>query len=479
MNDSHFALVQDFYELTMANGYFNENMINEVVYFDLFFRNIPDNGGYVITAGLEQIIEYLTTLSFTKSEISFLKSKNLFSEPFLNYLEKFVFTGDIYGMKEGTVCFPYEPLLTVRAPLIEAQLIESFLLLSINHQSLIATKASRIKRAAKDKIVLEFGTRRAHGKDASVLGARAAFIGGVDGTSNVLADYLYQIPSLGTMAHSWIQMFASEEKAFAAYANSFKYNTTLLVDTYNVLKAGVPNAIKTFNQIQVPEGIKNYGIRIDSGDLGYLAKQSRILLDEAGLIDAKITVSNSLDEKLITALLDDSAPIDAFGVGEKLITSSSSPVFGGVYKLVGVEKNGRVIPKIKLSENIEKITLPGRKQVFRLIDKITNKAIADVISLFDEVIDETQNYHLFDPHFPWKQRDITGFKVEKLLIPIIIEGKRVYDLQPLKDIQEYAKSQQNILWECITRLNNPSKYIVDYSKELYDLQLQLIKEMSS
>ncbi|MGD9910350.1 MAG: nicotinate phosphoribosyltransferase [Candidatus Izemoplasmatales bacterium] len=479
MEQSTYALVQDFYELTMAGGYLEQGFEEKIVYFDLFYRTIPDHGGYVVSSGLEQVINYLTKLSFTKEEIAFLRSKQLFSELFLEYLSTFSFTGELYAMKEGTLCFPYEPILTVKAPLIEAQLVESFLLLTVNHQSLIATKASRMKFVAKEKKILEFGTRRAHGKDASVYGARAAYIGGVDGTSNVEADYQFGVPALGTMAHSWIQMFDTEYEAFLAYAKQYPYQTTLLVDTYHVLESGIPNAIKVFKEIQVPLGIKNYGIRIDSGDLSYLSKQARKMLDDAMLQDCKITVSNSLDEFLLTSLLDDGAPIDSFGIGEKLITSASSPVFGGVYKLVAVEDQGKIIPKIKLSENPEKVTLPSFKQVYRFIDKLSKKAIGDVITLYDEVIDTEKPYRLFDPLYPWKEKNVSQYEAIPLLELKISKGKLVNDLPSITTIRKYVEEQKALMWDEVLRLNNPQKYIVDYSEKLYQLKSDLIIEMST
>lgn len=399
------AMLCDFYEFTMGNGYLKNNLHKKNVYFDVFFRNIPDDGGFAIAAGLQQVIEYIKDLHFDKEDIEYFRSKNMFSEDFLEYLADFKFTGDIYAVPEGTCIFPREPIMTIKAPAIEAQILETFILLTLNHQSLIATKANRIVRAAQGRPVLEFGSRRAQGADGAVKGARAAYIGGCAGTACTLTDELYQVPASGTMAHAWVQMFDSEYEAFKAYCEIYPHNAVLLVDTYNTLKSGVPNAIRVFKEMLVPQGITNFAIRLDSGDISYLSKQARKMLDEAGLTNCKIVASNALDEHLIRDLLMQGAKVDVFGVGERMITSKSAPVFGGVYKLVAIEnENGEITPKIKLSENISKITNPHFKKVYRLYDKETGKAIADELCLYDETIDTTKEHTIFDPNATWKQK---------------------------------------------------------------------------
>ena len=412
------TMLVDFYELTMAHGYFENGMEDQIAYFDMFFRRVPDEGGFAIMAGLEQLIEYLKHLEFTDEDIEYLRSKQLFSEGFLTYLKNFKFACDIYAIPEGTPIFPNEPILTVRGPIIKAQFIETMILLSINHQSLIATKSNRIVRAANGRPVLELGARRAQGADGAILGARAAYIGGCKGTACTISDRDFNVPALGTMAHSWVQTFDSEYEAFKKYAELYPENCTLLVDTYNTLKSGVPNAIKVFKEILIPKGYKPGAIRIDSGDAAYISKKARKLLDEAGLHETKIVISNSLDEYIIKDLLIQNAPIDSFGVGERLITSKTEPVFGGVYKIVAVEKEGQMIPKIKISNNIEKITNPGSKQVYRLYDRDTKKAIADVITLAHEKIDDTKPYTIFDPEHTWKRKEITNFIARPLFAPI-------------------------------------------------------------
>ena len=421
------TMLVDFYELTMAHGYFENGMEDQIAYFDMFFRRVPDEGGFAIMAGLEQLIEYLKHLEFTDEDIEYLRSKQLFSEGFLTYLKNFKFACDIYAIPEGTPIFPNEPILTVRGPIIQAQFIETMILLSINHQSLIATKSNRIVRAANGRPVLELGARRAQGADGAILGARAAYIGGCKGTACTISDRDFNVPALGTMAHSWVQTFDSEYEAFKKYAELYPENCTLLVDTYNTLKSGVPNAIKVFKEILIPKGYKPGAIRIDSGDAAYLSKKARKLLDEAGLHETKIVISNSLDEYIIKDLLIQNAPIDSFGVGERLITSKTEPVFGGVYKIVAVEKEGQMIPKIKISNNIEKITNPGSKQVYRLYDRDTQKAIADVITLAHEKIDDTKPYTIFDPEHTWKRKEITNFIARPLLAPIFLNGQFVYN----------------------------------------------------
>ncbi|MBP3907452.1 MAG: nicotinate phosphoribosyltransferase [Turicibacter sp.] len=472
------TMLVDFYELTMAHGYFENGMEDQIAYFDMFFRRVPDEGGFAIMAGLEQLIEYLKHLEFTDEDIDYLRSKQLFSEGFLTYLKNFKFACDIYAIPEGTPIFPNEPILTVRGPIIQAQFIETMILLSINHQSLIATKSNRIVRAANGRPVLELGARRAQGADGAILGARAAYIGGCKGTACTISDRDFNVPALGTMAHSWVQTFDSEYEAFKKYAELYPENCTLLVDTYNTLKSGVPNAIKVFKEILIPKGYKPGAIRIDSGDAAYLSKKARKLLDEAGLHETKIVISNSLDEYIIKDLLIQNAPIDSFGVGERLITSKTEPVFGGVYKIVAVEKEGQMIPKIKISNNIEKITNPGSKQVYRLYDRDTKKAIADVITLAHEKIDDTKPYTIFDPEHTWKRKEITNFIARPLLAPIFLNGEFVYTSPTLEEIVTYSKEQIEMLWEEVLRFEKPHRYYVDLSKELWTLKTELLEKYS-
>ena len=472
------TMLVDFYELTMAHGYFENGMEDQIAYFDMFFRRVPDEGGFAIMAGLEQLIEYLKHLEFTDEDIEYLRSKQLFSEGFLTYLKNFKFACDIYAIPEGTPIFPNEPILTVRGPIIQAQFIETMILLSINHQSLIATKSNRIVRAAKGRPVLELGARRAQGADGAILGARAAYIGGCKGTACTISDRDFNVPALGTMAHSWVQTFDSEYEAFKKYAELYPENCTLLVDTYNTLKSGVPNAIKVFKEILIPKGYKPGAIRIDSGDAAYLSKKARKLLDEAGLHETKIVISNSLDEYIIKDLLIQNAPIDSFGVGERLITSKTEPVFGGVYKIVAVEKEGQMIPKIKISNNIEKITNPGSKQVYRLYDRDTKKAIADVITLAHEKIDDTKPYTIFDPEHTWKRKEITNFIARPLLAPIFLNGEFVYTSPTLEEIVTYSKEQIEMLWEEVLRFEKPHRYYVDLSEELWTLKTELLEKYS-
>ncbi len=472
------TMLVDFYELTMAHGYFENGMEDQIAYFDMFFRRVPDEGGFAIMAGLEQLIEYLKHLEFTDEDIEYLRSKQLFSEGFLTYLKNFKFACDIYAIPEGTPIFPNEPILTVRGPIIQAQFIETMILLSINHQSLIATKSNRIVRAANGRPVLELGARRAQGADGAILGARAAYIGGCKGTACTISDRDFNVPALGTMAHSWVQTFDSEYEAFKKYAELYPENCTLLVDTYNTLKSGVPNAIKVFKEILIPKGYKPGAIRIDSGDAAYLSKKARKLLDEAGLHETKIVISNSLDEYIIKDLLIQNAPIDSFGVGERLITSKTEPVFGGVYKIVAVEKEGQMIPKIKISNNIEKITNPGSKQVYRLYDRDTKKAIADVITLAHEKIDDTKPYTIFDPEHTWKRKEITNFIARPLLAPIFLNGELVYTSPTLEEIVTYSKEQIDMLWEEVLRFEKPHRYYVDLSEELWTLKTELLEKYS-
>ena len=472
----NYTMLFDFYEMTMANGYFNSKYKDTIVYFDVFYRSVPDKGGYAICCGLESIIDYIQNLHFSKSDIEYLRNRDCFSKDFLEYLEKFKFTGDIWAVPEGTIIFPNEPVLTVRANILEAQLIETYLLLSINYQSLIATKTRRIVEAAKGKAVMEFGARRAQGESAALLGARSAYIAGAVGTANAMADVRYGVPALGTMAHSWVQTFDTEYEAFYTYCKTYPHNATLLVDTYNVVKSGVPNAIKAFKEVLWPLGIKDCAIRIDSGDITYLSKKARKMLDEAGLQNCKICVSNSLDEYLIKDLLEQGAPIDSFGVGERLITSKSEPVFGGVYKLVALEENGQIVPRIKISENEAKITNPGFKKVYRFYSKETNKALADLLTLHYEVIDETQPYTIFDPVQTWKQKELTDYYVKEVLVPIFKDGKLVYNKPTLKEIRENCEREFNTLWSENTRFSNPNKYYVDLSSDLWNLKNDMLTE---
>ncbi len=466
------TLLTDFYELTMANGYFETGMADDIAYFDMFFRKIPDEGGFAIMAGLEQMIGYLKNLQFDERDIDYLRGKGIFSEGFLDYLRNFKFECDVWAVPEGTPVFPGEPLVTVRGPVIQAQFIETIMLLTINHQSLIATKANRIVRAAQGRGVMEFGTRRAHGGSGAVHGARAAYIGGCIGTACALAERDFKVPALGTMAHSWVQMFPSEYEAFKEYAKIYPENCVLLVDTYNVLKSGIPAAIKVFHEMKP----KKMGIRIDSGDVTYLTKKARVMLDKAGLQDCTIVVSNSLDEYIIRDVIGQGAKIDTFGVGERLITSKSEPVFGGVYKLAALEKDGVLIPKMKISENVEKITNPGFKTVYRLFDKDTNKAVADVITLDHEKIPEGSDYEIFDPQITWKRKKISNFYARNLRVQIFDKGKCVYQSPDIDEIRDYCKAQIDTLWEEILRFENPHEFYVDLSKELWELKQKLIEE---
>ncbi|WP_346900276.1 nicotinate phosphoribosyltransferase [Clostridium sp. UBA7503] len=473
------TMLVDFYELTMANGYLNTEADDTIAYFDMFFRKIPDGGGYCIMAGVQQLIEYLTNLKFTDEDIEYLRSKALFSEEFLNYLANFKFSCDVWAIPEGTPVFPNEPLVTVRGPVMEAQFIETMILLTINHQTLIATKAARICEAASGRPVMEFGSRRAQGYDGALYGARAAIIGGCNATACTMADELFNVPVTGTMAHSWIQLFDSEYEAFVAWAKTYPDNTVLLVDTYNVLKSGIPNAIKVFDEILKPMGKRPKAVRIDSGDIAYLSIETRKMLDEAGYEDVKITISNSLDEFIIKAVLDNGAKIDSFGVGERLITARSEPVFGGVYKLVAIEKNGAIIPKIKISENVEKITNPGFKSLYRVYDKKTNKAIADLIALNDENFDNNKPLQLFDPNYTWKKKRIKNYNIKNLMVQIFDKGKCTYESPSVMEIREFCSKEKASLWSEIRRLQNPHQYYIDLSKNLWNLKESLLHEYSS
>ena len=471
MKQENFAMLCDFYEFTMSNGYFKNGFYEKNVWFDVFFRKVPDDGGFAIAAGLEQVIDYIRELHFEDEDIEYLRSKGIFDEGFLKYLKNFKFSGDIYAVPEGTPVFPNEPIITIKAPAIEAQLVETFVLLSINHQTLIATKANRIVRAAQGRAVLEFGSRRAQGASGAVLGARAAYIGGCAGTACTLTDELYGVPAGGTMAHSWIQMFDSEYDAFKAYCELYPDNPTLLVDTYNTLKSGVPNAIKVFKEVLLPQGKTKCAIRLDSGDISYLSKKARKMLDDAGLTECKITASNALDEKLIRDLMMQGAQVDTFGVGERLITSSSSPVFGGVYKLVAVENaEGDIEPKIKVSENAAKITNPHFKKLYRYYDNESGKALADELCVYDETVDDSKPHTIFDPNATWKTKTLTDFTAKELLVPVFREGECVYESPSIKEIAAYCGEQIDLLWDEVKRFENPHDYYVDLSQQLYEIK---------
>ena len=468
---NNYTMLTDFYELTMANGYYELGMKDTIVYFDMFYRTNPNNSGFAICAGLQQLIEYVQNLHFTKQDIDYLRGLNQFSEGFLEYLANFHFTGDIYAIKEGNFMFPNEPVVTVKAPIIEAQLLETFLLLTINHQSLIATKTERIVRAAEGRAVMEFGARRAQGPSAAILGPRAAYIAGASGTSCVTADEWFGVKALGTMAHAWIQAFDTEYDAFREYVKLYPNNVVLLVDTYNVLKSGVPNAIKVIKEFN----IKKAGIRIDSGDIAYLSKKARKMLDEAGLNFVTICASNSLDEYLITDLLKQGARIDSFGVGERLITSKSHPVFDGVYKLAGMEIDGKIVPKMKISENEAKVTNPHFKQVYRFFSKETNMALADVITVYDEIIPQ-DNYEIFDPQFTWKRKVLTDYYYEPLRVKVFENGKLIYKVPTLEESRSYCKFELSRLWDEVKRFDNPHGYYVDLSQKLWDIKVELLNK---
>ncbi len=471
------TMLCDFYELTMGNGYFVSGMKDQICYFDVFYRNVPDNGGFAIAAGLEQVVEYIQDLHFSAEDIAYLRGRKLFDEGFLKYLEGFRFTGDIFAVPEGTPIFPKEPILTVRAPAIEAQLVETYILLILNHQSLIATKANRVVRAAQGRTVLEFGSRRAQGAQGAILGARAAYIGGCNGTACTISDQLYGVYAGGTMAHSWVQMFDNEYEAFRTYCELYPTNATLLVDTYNTLKSGIPNAIRAFNEVLKPKGITKCGIRLDSGDMTYLTKKARKMLDEAGWTECAISVSNSLDEYLIQDLLRQGAQIDMFGVGERLITARSEPVFGGVYKLVAVEhRDGTIEPKIKISENTGKITNPHFKKLYRFYGNDTGKAIADYLCVWDETVDDSKNIRIFDPEATWKEKEVYNFTARELQVPIFRNGKLVYQLPTLDEIRDYCRQQVDTLWDEVKRFDNPHTYYVDLSQRLWDIKYDLLKK---
>ncbi|MCI9564235.1 MAG: nicotinate phosphoribosyltransferase [Oscillospiraceae bacterium] len=471
------SMLFDFYEMTMSGGYFRLGMQDRVTYFDVFFRRVPDRGGFAIAAGLEQLVDYIRDLHFDEEDIAYLRSKNLFGEDFLDYLRQFRFTGDIWAVPEGTPVFPGEPLVTVRAPASQAQLIETYALLAINHQSLIATKANRVVRAAQGRTVLEFGSRRAQGADGAIVGARAAYIGGVHGTACAVSDQLYGVPAAGTMAHSWVQMFDTQYEAFKTYCEIYPTNAVLLVDTYNTLKSGVPDAIRAFNEVLKPRGITKCGIRLDSGDIAYLTKEARKMLDEAGWQSCTISASNALDENLITDLLLQGARIDCFGVGERLITARSEPVFGCVYKLAAVEDgDGTIRPKIKISENVAKITTPHFKKLYRFYGSGTGKAIADYMTVHDETVDDSRPLTIFDPDATWKKKEVYDFTARELQVPVFRKGELVYKLPSLPEIRAYCLKEVDTLWEEVKRFDNPHKYYVDLSQRLWDVKHGLLEQ---
>ncbi len=474
INQYNLTMLTDFYEITMANGYFQSDIKDCEACFDMFFRRVPDDGGFAIMAGVEQLIDYVQNWHFTDEDIEYLRSKGQFSEDFLKYIRHSKFECDIWAVPEGTPIFPHEPIVTVKGPLIQAQFIETMLLLTINHQSLIATKANRIVRAAQGRPVMEFGTRRAHGASAAIFGARAAYIGGCAGTACAIADRDHSVDALGTMAHSWVQAFDSEYEAFKAYTRIYPNNAVLLIDTYNVLKSGLPNAIRVFKELKPSK----MGVRIDSGDIAYLTKKTREMLDEAGLQDCQIVISNSLDEYLIRDIIMEGAKIDSFGVGERLITAKSEPVFGGVYKLAAIEKDGVMIPKMKMSENLEKITNPGFKNLFRLYSKDSGKALADVITLQGERIPEVDGYEIFDPNAVWKRKSLENFYAKELRVKIFDRGRLVYDSPDLAEIKQFCKEQVDTLWEEVLRFENPQTYYVDLSKKLWNLKQEIIMQHS-
>lgn len=478
--ERNLTMLTDFYELTMSNGYLESGMQDRIAVFDMFFRTIPDKAGFAIFAGLEQVIDYLNNLKFTEDDIDYLRKKNLFSEQFLDYLKNFKFVCDVWSMEEGTPIFPNEPVVTVRGPVIQAQFLETMILLTINFQSLIATKANRIVRAAQGKQVLEFGSRRAQSSDAAILGARAAYIGGCHGTACTIADREYQIPASGTMAHSWIQMFDSEYEAFKRYAEVYPESCTLLVDTYNVIKSGIPNAIKTFNEVLKPMGYRPKGVRIDSGDIAYLSKKTRRMLDDAGYQDVAIIASNSLDEYLIRDLFLQGACIDGFGVGENLITSKSDPVFGGVYKLVAVEKeDGTYQPKIKISESIEKVTTPHFKELYRLYSNETGMAVADYLAIRGEELRVENGLTIFDPVEVWKKKYLTNITAKPMLKQIFSNGELVYHSPSLINIRAYCLDQVDLLWDEVKRFEYPHRYYVDLSFRLWDVKNTLLSSYMS
>lgn len=473
------SMCMDFYELTMSQCYFNSDEKDKIVSFDLFYRKNPDNGGYAVFAGLEEIIGFIQNLHFSDDDIAYLRSLNTFSEPFLDYLRHFIFTGDIYAIKEGTPVFPYEPLIRVKAKLIEAQILETAMLLVVNHQTLIATKAKRIVKAAQGRAIMEFGARRAHNFDAANYGARAAYISGVAGTATTYAGQKFNIPVLGTMAHSFIQSFDSEYDAFLAYAKTFPASCTVLLDTYDTLRSGLPNAVRLAKEYLEPNGYRLAGVRIDSGDMAYLSKKIRETLIANGMSDTKIVVSNSLDEYLIQSLISQGAQIDSMGVGENLVCSKSTPVFGGVYKLSAVMEHQQMIPKIKVSENIEKVTNPGFKNLYRIYDKESKKALADLMTLYDETINPDEDITIYHQMNAWKHKTIKGgsYELRDLLEPIFIDGKLVYDVPDLKAIRAYSEQEFAKLWDEVLRFEYPQVYYVDLSEKLLKLKLSMLEDI--
>lgn len=473
------TMLTDFYELTMGNGYLDNGMADKIATFDMYFRRIPDAGGYCIMAGVHQLLEYISELSFSEQDIEYLAGLDQFKPEFIEFLRNFKFTCDVYAIPEGTPVFPNEPLVTVHGPILQAQLVETMILLTINHQTLIATKSSRIVRAADGRAVLEFGSRRAQGYDGATYGARAAVIAGCVGTSNTMAGMMFNVPVLGTMAHSWVQMFDTEYESFLAYAKTYPDSCTLLVDTYNTLKSGIPNAIRVFNEVVVPRGFRPRGIRIDSGDITYLSNEARKMLDAAGFEDCKILVSNSLDEFIISDVLAQGAKIDSFGVGERLITARSEPVFGGVYKLVAVDdENGRPMPKIKLSDNEEKITTPGFKRLYRIFSKKDDHAVADLITLRDEVIDESRPYTIFDPIFTWKKLTLKNYYLKELQVPIFIKGEQVYESPTVQEIAAYSRQELDKFWDGTKRFENPHEHYVDLSTNLWQTKQDMLNALT-
>ncbi|MFR8569008.1 MAG: nicotinate phosphoribosyltransferase [Longicatena caecimuris] len=478
-DERNLSLVMDFYELTMSQCYFNSEARERIVTFDLFYRKNPDTGGYAVFAGLEEIIGYIQNLHFEDEDIAYLRSLHKFSDAFLDYLRHFIFTGDIYAIKEGTPVFPYEPLIRVRAKIIEAQLLETAMLLCVNHQTLIATKARRIVKAAKGRAIMEFGARRAHNFDAANYGARAAYIGGVAGTATTYAGQKFGMPVLGTMAHSFVQSFDNEYDAFLAYAKTYPDSCTVLLDTYDTLKSGLPNAIRVAKEYLEPNGYRMQGVRIDSGDMAYLSKKIRKALDAAGMEDCNIVVSNSLDEYLIQSLISQGAQINSMGVGENLVCSKSTPVFGGVYKMSAVYEDEKMIPKIKVSENVEKVTNPAFKDLYRIYDKETMKAIGDIMTVHGEVLDPNQDLTIYHQMNSWKNKTIPAgtYIIKDLLEPIFINGELVYDVPELSAIRDYSEAEFSHMWDEILRFEYPQTYYVDLSKKLLDLKLKMLEDV--
>ena len=478
-DERNLSLVMDFYELTMSQCYFNSEARERIVTFDLFYRKNPYNGGYAVFAGLEEIIGYIQNLHFEDEDIAYLRSLHKFSDAFLDYLRHFIFTGDIYAIKEGTPVFPYEPLIRVRAKIIEAQLLETAMLLCVNHQTLIATKARRIVKAAKGRAIMEFGARRAHNFDAANYGARAAYIGGVAGTATTYAGQKFGMPVLGTMAHSFVQSFDNEYDAFLAYAKTYPDSCTVLLDTYDTLKSGLPNAIRVAKEYLEPNGYRMQGVRIDSGDMAYLSKKIRKALDAAGMEDCNIVVSNSLDEYLIQSLISQGAQINSMGVGENLVCSKSTPVFGGVYKMSAVYEDEKMIPKIKVSENVEKVTNPAFKDLYRIYDKETMKAIGDIMTVHGEVLDPNQDLTIYHQMNSWKNKTIPAgtYIIKDLLEPIFINGELVYDVPELSAIRDYSEAEFSHMWDEILRFEYPQTYYVDLSKKLLDLKLKMLEDV--